>query len=220
MKKILYIVVLLVAVGMTCVSCDDYETYEQQRDNERSHISSFINNPSVGEIKGKKITVISEAEFLKDTVTDLSKNEFVLFEDGVYMQIVRRGCGSVLKGGESATVISRFKEYNVNGDSLYWANDSATQEGWYEKYDVTKQSGTWYGRFTQGSKPYYFSAYDVPAAWLKPLNYIKLGRPESADDEIAKVRLIVPDDQGFSYAQDMNYGLFAYYYEITYERGI
>ena len=84
MKKILYIVTLLVVVGMTCISCDDYETYEQQRDYERSKISSFINNPPMGEIKGQKITVISEAEFLKDTVTDLSKNEFVLFEDGVY----------------------------------------------------------------------------------------------------------------------------------------
>ena len=220
MKKILYIVALLVVVGMTCISCDDYETYEQQRDYERSKISSFINNPPMGEIKGQKITVISEAQFLKDTVTDLSKNEFVLFEDGVYMQIVRRGCGSVLKSGESATVISRFKEYNINGDSLNWWNDAPHQENWYEKYDVTKYSGTWYGRFTQGSVVYYLRVYDVPAAWLKPLDYIKLGRPESADDEIAKVRLIVPNDQGFSYAQNMNNGIFACYYEITYERGI
>ena len=134
--------ITLFVVGMTCISCDDYETYEQQRDYERSKISSFINNPPMGEIKGQKITVISEAQFLKDTVTDLSKNEFVLFEDGVYMQIVRRGCGSVLKSGESATVISRFKEYNVNGDSLNWWNDAPHQENWYEKYDVTKYSGT------------------------------------------------------------------------------
>ena len=85
MKKIFYIV-LLAVVGMTMYSCsDDYETYAEQRDYELSHLSSFVNNPSLGEIKGKKINVISEEQFLaNDTVTDVSKNEFVLFEDGVY----------------------------------------------------------------------------------------------------------------------------------------
>ena len=59
MKKILY-VVLLAVVGLTMYSCDDYETYAEQRDYEISRISSFINNPTQGEIKGKKINVISE----------------------------------------------------------------------------------------------------------------------------------------------------------------
>ena len=64
MKKIFYIV-LLAVVGMTMYSCsDDYETYAEQRDYELSHLSSFVNNPSLGEIKGKKINVISEEQFL------------------------------------------------------------------------------------------------------------------------------------------------------------
>ena len=57
MKKILY-VVLLAVVGLTMYSCDDYETYAEQRDYEISRISSFINNPTQGEIKGKKINVM------------------------------------------------------------------------------------------------------------------------------------------------------------------
>ena len=135
MKKIFYIV-LLAVVGMTMYSCsDDYETYAEQRYYELSHLSSFVNNPSLGEIKGKKINVISEEQFLaNDTVTDVSKNEFVLFENGVYMQIVRRGCGSVLKYGESASILCRFKEYNLNGDSLFTTNcDPLSYQDAYDK---------------------------------------------------------------------------------------
>ena len=67
MKKILYILSLAV-FGITMCSCsDDYESYEEKRDYERAAISRFIDNPTCGEIKGKKINVISEEEFLKDT---------------------------------------------------------------------------------------------------------------------------------------------------------
>ena len=225
MKKVLYIV-LLAVVGLTMYSCDDYETYAEQRDYEISRISSFINNPTQGEIKGKKINVISEEEFLKDTITNLSKNEFVLLGNGVYMQIVRRGCGSILKNGECTTVLCRFKEYNINADSLQLRNDAAlTQQDYYEKFDVYNTSGTFSASFKKseentgyhGVMYYRYSTASVPSGWLAPLSYIKLGRPANDGDEVAKVRLIVPHDQGHSNA---NSGVYACYYEITYERGI
>ena len=138
MKKIFYAVVSLVAVCMTISSCDEYESYAEKRDYELSRLSSFIDNPTFGEIKGKKISVISESEFLKDTVTDLSKNEFVKFGNGLYMQIVRRGCGNMLKESEHATMLCRLKEYNVNAtaDSLrlvVWNDDPKTDQPYYEK---------------------------------------------------------------------------------------
>ena len=49
-----------------------------------------------------------------------------------------------------------------------------------------------------------------------PLNYVKVGRLSSADDELARVRLIVPHSQGHQTATSYVY---PYYYEITYERG-
>ena len=57
----------------------------------------------------------------------------------------------------------------------------------------------------------------VPEGWLVPLSYIKLGRPQKEGDEIAKVRLIVPHEMGHEVALK---GVCAFYYEITYERGI
>ena len=237
MKKKLYIVTVLFAIVFVAMtSCDDYASYAEQRDYELSALSRFINNPSFGEIKGKKINVISEEEFLKDTITDVSKNEFVRFNNGIYMQIVRRGCGNIMKDGESATVISRFREYNINGDSLQlWNDDVYYGQQLYEKFEVRRASGTFNGMFctvedsnttlhgqmyrygarTYGTNSIYHKI--VPMGLLMPLSYVKLGRPANDGDEIAKVRLILPHDQGQAEADRYVY---ACYYEITYEKGI
>ena len=235
MRKILYVVVSLVAIGMTIWSCDDYEDYSELRDYELSAVSRFVDNPSFGEIMGKKINVISEKEFLKDTITDVSKNEFVLFENGVYMQIVRRGCGSVLKNGEKAAVLCRYKEYNINerNDSavlVSFNDDPVKYQSLYDKIDVVNNSGTFKKSWSLTEDntgyqsrlyAYYASKYktsiSVPEGWLVPLSYIKLGRPQKDGDEIAKVRLIVPHEMGHEVALK---GVCAFYYEITYERGI
>ncbi len=235
MRKILYVVVSLVTIGMTIWSCDDYEDYSELRDYELSAVSRFVDNPSFGEIMGKKINVISEKEFLKDTITDVSKNEFVLFENGVYMQIVRRGCGSVLKNGEKAAVLCRYKEYNINerNDSavlVSFNDDPVKYQSFYDKIDVVNNSGTFKKNWSLTEDntgyqsrlyAYYASKYEisisVPEGWLVPLSYIKLGRPQKDGDEIAKVRLIVPHEMGHEFALNR---VCAFYYEITYERGI
>ena len=56
----------------------------------------------------------------------------------------------------------------------------------------------------------------VPQGWLVPLTFINLGRYIHADDEIAKVRLIVPHDMGQAYATASVYPCL---YDITYQRG-
>ena len=238
MKKILYILTLAV-VGITMYSCtDDYETYEEKRDYERSAISRFIDNPTCGEIKGQKINVISEEEFLKDTITDVSKNEFVHFSNGVYMQIVRRGCGGILKNGECATMICRFKEYNLNTPVDTLVNDAPQKDQQnYEKIDVLNNSDTFIASwcvkedktgyhgtmpnayYTTDRNGYIVSRTEVPQGWCVPLSYIKLGRPTNENEEIAKVRLIVPHDMGHLKASSSD-NIYAYYYEITYERGV
>ena len=57
----------------------------------------------------------------------------------------------------------------------------------------------------------------VPSGWLVVFPYINVGRARSADDQISKVRLIVPHTQGHVTAT--NY-VYPYYYEITFQRTI
>lgn len=194
------------------VSCNDYETYAEQRDRENSAISRFIRDSS--------ITVINESQFAEQGyTTDLDKNEFVLMKSsGVYMQIVRDGCGEKIKNGETTTVLCRFTERNLLTDSIQLTNDILAFASIPEKMSVTNTNGTFSASFDTSSSLMYtfYSSASVPSGWLIPLNYIKVGRQVSSDDEIAKVNLIVPSTQGHQYASS---GVYPCYYTITYEKG-
>ena len=89
--------------AVTVISCDDTETYAEQKDKERAAISRFIADSA--------ITVITESQFKEQGYkTDVSKNEFVLMQNsGVYMQIVREGCGEKIKEGETTTMKYSYK---------------------------------------------------------------------------------------------------------------
>lgn len=194
------------------VSCNDYETYAEQRDRENSAISRFIRDSS--------ITVINESQFAEQGyTTDLDKNEFVLMKSsGVYMQIVRDGCGEKIKNGETTTVLCRFTERNLLTDSIQLTNDILAFASIPEKMSVTNTNGTFSASFDTSSSLMYtfYSSASVPSGWLIPLNYIKVGRQVSSDDEIAKVNLIVPSTQGH---QSASSSVYPCYYTITYEKG-
>lgn len=211
MKKIFFVLLSLIAV-MFAASCSNEETYADQKKEERTAIKRFINDSA--------INVISETVFANQgNTTDVSKNQYVLFDgSGVYMQIVREGCGKVLANGETATILCRFTEYNVKGDSMQLRNDILTYAPIPEKMNVTNNSGTFTASFNSSSSLMYYAygSTSVPSGWLVPLTYIKIGRPSTATEEIAKVKLIVPHDEGQAYASQYVYPC---YYEITYERG-
>lgn len=204
---------LACAALFTMMSCDDTESYADQKKKERSAIRSYIAK--------ENIKVITEKEFhAQDSTTDVSKNEYVLFETtGVYMQIIREGCGEKLKDGETATVICRFKEWNLLTDSLQLANNIENSSlNFPDLMSVKNTSGTFKASFIQGSSVMYsiYGSGSVPAGWLAPLSYIKIGRPAKPGEEIAKVKLIVPHTQGHQYASS---GVYPCLYEITYQRG-
>lgn len=204
---------LVCAALFTLMSCDDTESYADQKKKERSAIRSYIAK--------ENIKVITEKEFhAQDSTTDVSKNEYVLFETtGVYMQIIREGCGEKLKDGETATVICRFKEWNLLTDSLQLANNIENSSlNFPDLMSVKNTSGTFKASFIQGSSVMYsiYGSGSVPAGWLAPLSYIKIGRPAKPGEEIAKVKLIVPHTQGHQYASS---GVYPCLYEITYQRG-
>ncbi len=211
MKKILIVLYGLVTLAMIA-SCNDYETYAEQKEKERKAITQFI--------KDSAITVIDEATFKSQgNTTNLSNNEYVLFESsGVYLQILRKGCGTPLKDGETATVLCRFTEKNIMTDSIQLTNNILTYSSVVDKMSVTRSSDSYTASFISGESvmaTYYGTS--VPSGWLVPLNYLNIGRPTNASEEIAKVKLIVPHSQGQSYASQ---NVYPCYYIITYEKGI
>ena len=213
MKKTLFALVSL-AVLMLSTSCNHTETYAEQIDKENNAIKRFIVD--------KGIKVISETEFAqKNYTTDVSKNEYVLIRSsGVYIQVVRKGCGEKIKNGETTGVLCRFTEKNIMTDSTSLNNMT---DSYYaaipEKMTVTNTSGTFTASFDTNSSLMYeaYGSASVPSGWLAPLPYINIGRPINENDEKAKVNLIVPHTQGHNYASSRVYPCF---YTITYERGL
>lgn len=201
---------VLLAAVMSMMSCNDYETYAEQKEKENDAINKFIADST--------IKVITEAQFFaQDTMTDASKNEFVLFDrTGIYMQIVEKGCGERLKNGERTDVICRFSEFNVMDKSAALNNIYADYP---DVMNVYNNSGTINATFDISLFSAFYSAYQttaVPAAWLVPLQYVNLGVTNSDTDRLAKVRLIVPHSQGHQAATQ---NVTPYYYEITMQRG-
>lgn len=225
MKKLVYLFVALVAVVTAISSCSDSETYADQKKRERSAINTYI--------KEQGIKVLTEAEFkANEYKTDTSKHEFVYLDNsGVYMQIIRRGCGNKILNNETATVLCRYREYNLLTDSLQSTNMIAYYISLVDKMNVTNTSGTFTATFQAGESLMYtlYGSTSVPSGWLVPLSYINVGiqtEDNQTDvgnvslltktDEIAHVRLIVPHTQGHSYATS---GVYPCLYDITYQRG-
>ncbi len=215
MRKLTYLLLLLVGI-MVFAACNDDVTYADQVKQERSAINKYIADSAV--------SVISESEFwAQDSMTDVSKNEFVLFESsGLYMQIVRKGAGSKLGDGESATILCRFTERNLLTDSIQLSNTiSPYYYRYLEEMSVTNNSGTFTGSFinseqTPSLMATLYSTTTVPSGWLAVLPYVNLGRYANEGDEIAKVRIIVPHDLGQQYAIQSVYPCL---YDITFQKG-
>ena len=221
MKNFLYPLLLLL-LAVSYVSCENYETYADKKEAERDAINNFIAREG--------IQVINETQFkAQNQTTDLSKNQFVFFDrNGVYMQIVREGCGEKLEENKQVNILCRFMEKNILLDSILLRNDI---QGWLtyngNTYDTSlyvdkmavKRTGTTItASYITGLMYMFHGSASVPAGWLVPLNYIKIGRPDPGTDEneeISKVRLIVPHSQGSS---DASANVYPCYYEITYER--
>ena len=212
MKTLKFLALTLLAI-VALASCSDSETYADMKKKERSAINRYIAN--------QKIKVISEDVFnAQNQTTNVDKNEWVLFEGtGVYMQIVREGCGKKLESGKTEKILCRFNEYNIlESDSTLQCSNIYSYLWEVEKMTVKNTSGTFSGTFDKESSLMYntYSSTAVPSGWLVPLTYIKLGRPASATDEIAKVKLIVPHSMGQSNASQNVYPCM---YEITYQQG-
>jgi len=224
MNKIFYMLLLVVGL-VSLASCNDYETYADMKEKEQSAISNYISREG--------IQVIDEATFKNQgETTDVSLNQYVrMSRTGVYMQIVRKGCGDKLEDKKSVSLLCRFMEKNLMTDSVLIRNDQkgriySSSLGMYidpsqyvDKMFVTRNGTTITAMFVSdpqvGMMQTFHGSTSVPGGWLVPLNYVNVGRPENENDEIAKVRLIVPHSQGTA---DASSSVYPCYYEISYER--
>lgn len=212
-KGLLFLCLLLLSATVF-TACRDDETYADQVKRERSAISAYLADSSVN--------VISEETFRNQNyTTDVSKNQFVLFESsGLYMQIVRKGTGKPIASGESARILCRYTERNLLTDSIQASNIiSPYYYRYVEVMNVSNNSGTFSGSFEQATSlmHLFYGSTAIPSGWLAALPYLNFDRYVNADSEIAKVRLIVPHDIGQSYASS---GVYPCLYDITFERGI
>lgn len=213
MKRILFI---LIAAAAVFASCNDYETYGDKKEKERNAIAKFISDSS--------IVVISEDQFNRQgQTTDLARNEYVKFDkNGVYMQIVRQGCGTKLQDGEKTRLICRFSEYNLLEDTITLCNNN-NELYYYGKsvvkmpdiMQISRTGSSFTASFLSGIMYSVYKSAAVPSGWLVPLSYVNVGRPQSADEEYSMVRLIVPHSQGHANASE---NVIPYFYEITFQR--
>lgn len=227
MKKYLCAILVFLCTGVAVTSCQEEDTYAEKIKQQRNQISNFLKKGTL--VKSSdgdtllyvpgNIQVISESQFLaQDSTTNVSNNEYVLFgSTGIYMQIVRQGVGSRLAENTTTTILSRFTEYNISGDSLSMSSMSSMYSTAPDVMSCTNSYGTISGNLLSGALYNLLasSSTSVPTGWLKPLEYVYIGRATTPDEEISKVRLIVPSTSGHGRAQNLNYASF---YEITYQR--
>lgn len=235
MKKINLLFAALCVAAFCLQSCNDNKTYAERVEEQTDAINSWIASHGY--------EIISEKQFYsQDTTT--TENQFVLFEDnGVYMNIVEKGEGeSTLKDG-SYSILSRYFEIAVQSqDEMFAVGDTLSgnialqnypafnmyNSGWSlpdhmlrpDEYRLTIDNSSYSASFLSGmmSMVYANAGYDqisVPTGWLVPLKYIKPTRTTSSE-KVARVRLIVPHEQGTSLA---SYYVYPCYYEITYNLG-
>lgn len=206
MKKLIYIVLGLVAVSSVFSSCkEDDITYAEQKEREAKQVREWLDSHD--------IDVITLADFLKDTITnnpetgpDYTRNEYVLFEDnGVYMQIVRRGEGKVIGTDETWYYNARYNEvYLGTGDTMtmnYFQQDP-------DVFYVKRTGGNYTASFKSGVMANTYGT-SVPSAWLMTMPFIRPGVLNGSS--AAKVRLIAPHNQGTQSAAQSVYPTF---YEI------
>ena len=214
-KKMKKFLIILIAFTAVLISCNNYETYGDKKDKERNAISKFIADSS--------IMVISESQFEQQgNTTNLARNEFVkLSKSGVYLQIVREGCGTMVEDGENVNLVCRFEEFDIMNDTLSLCNNTNTLR-YYGKglaaipdiMKVSRKSGAYTASFISGMMYNIYGA-TVPSGWLVPLPYVKVGRPQANNQECAKVRIIVPHSQGHASASS---NVRPFYYVITFMR--
>ena len=175
-------------------------------DEEKDAVNAFI--------KKHDIRTISESDFEANGYkTDTTKNEYVAFSNGVYMQIVDKGIVTDKPENDSIKnnniVAVRFVEHDIKANDTTCFNvvlpGFENYPNYYTYPDVFRyvDNGTSVaGVFTEGSMYAKYGTTDVPPGWLLALKYVT---------NYDHVRMIVPSKMGH---QSANQYVNPYFYDI------
>ena len=197
MKKLIFLFLSVIAAGSLFQACDNSKTYAEMLEDEKNAVNKFI--------KDSAINVISLEEFERDTITDLSRNEYVAFSNGVYMQIVDRGNADDPEDtfANNNVICARYLEKNIASNELTCFNvvlpEYINASDYYSSaYGIVLSTPLDYDYLWTANS--YGTA--IPGGWLLALPYLR---------DNAHVRLIIPSKMGHSISQQ---NVIPYYYDI------
>ena len=210
MKKLIFLFLSVIAAGSLFQACDNSKTYAEMLEDEKNAVNKFI--------KDSAINVISLEEFERDTITDLSRNEYVAFSNGVYMQIVDRGNADDPEdtfANNNNVICARYLEKNIASNELTCFNvvlpEYINASDYYRSpltFRYVNENSSAYGIVlsTPLDYDYWWTANSygtaIPGGWLLALPYLR---------DNAHVRLIIPSKMGHSISQQ---NVIPYYYDI------
>ena len=209
MKKLIFLFLSVIAAGSLFQACDNSKTYAEMLEDEKNAVNKFI--------KDSAINVISLEEFERDTITDLSRNEYVAFSNGVYMQIVDRGNADDPEDtfANNNVICVRYLEKNIASNELTCFNvvlpEYINASDYYRSpltFRYVNENSSAYGIVlsTPLDYDYWWTANSygtaIPGGWLLALPYLR---------DNAHVRLIIPSKMGHSISQQ---NVIPYYYDI------
>ena len=209
MKKLIFLFLSVIAAGSLFQACDNSKTYAEMLEDEKNAVNKFI--------KDSAINVISLEEFERDTITDLSRNEYVAFSNGVYMQIVDRGNADAPEDtfANNNVICARYLEKNIASNELTCFNvvlpEYINASDYYRSpltFRYVNENSSAYGIVLSTPLDYDYlwtaNSYGtaIPGGWLLALPYLR---------DNAHVRLIIHSKMGHSISQQ---NVIPYYYDI------
>ena len=209
MKKLIFLFLSVIAAGSLFQACDNSKTYAEMLEDEKNAVNKFI--------KDSAINVISLEEFERDTITDLSRNEYVAFSNGVYMQIVDRGNEDDPEDAfaNNNVICARYLEKNIASNELTCFNvvlpEYINASDYYRSpltFRYVNENSSAYGIVLSTPLDYDYlwtaNSYGtaIPGGWLLALPYLR---------DNAHVRLIIPSKMGHRISQQ---NVIPYYYDI------
>ena len=178
-------ILLILCVVLGAISCSKTKSYTDMLKDEKKAIERLIDENDFKILK----------DFPKDSV--FKENEFVLLDNGVYMNIIDKGTSERAVLNKTKMLYRCKLHYFIEVDTLVYENYGPHSNG-------TSPLPFTYGEYSSNN-PYDFSYNWVSEGLQVPLQYV---------GDRALVKLIVPFKRGTYY--DQGKGLPVYYEIIEY----
>ncbi|MDR2920537.1 MAG: DUF4827 domain-containing protein [Tannerella sp.] len=189
-------ILMLLAGVVIFSSCNNNKTYADMKKAQKKAINKFISARNV--------------EVLHKWPTDsiFEENQFLLLDNGVYLNIVDSGNGNRAIQGKTKILMRCSGEYIFDTDtgafSLFTNSNSPIEFTYGYASDVISQSSTLYSYYNTTTPEFYYLSKGIESI----LEYV---------GENAVVKLIVPFEEGSGYQTNGNYGAPLYYDKVRYQ---